>query len=78
MKITNEEIKYVAPLGVTKAHLPKNNEFKIEVGDDLLVIGYPQGYYDKVNLHPIVKQGIISSGWRLSNNFKLILVTIKN
>lgn len=34
-----------------------------EVGDDVLVIGYPDGFYDHVNQFPIVKSGIIASKW---------------
>jgi len=30
----------------------------------IYVIGYPKGYHDVVNLYPIVKFGIIASGWR--------------
>lgn len=32
-----------------------------EVGDDVLIVGYPRGYYDQVNTFPIVKSGVISS-----------------
>lgn len=31
------------------------------VGDDVLVIGYPKGFYDSVNLFPAVKSGVICS-----------------
>ena len=36
----------------------------MEVFDDYLVIGYPRMFYDKVNLFPIVKSGIIASKWQ--------------
>lgn len=39
-----------------------------EVGDDVLIVGYPRGYYDDYNLIPIVKQGIISTFY--GPNFK--------
>ena len=39
------------------------NNIKVEVGDDILVAGYPRGFYDDVNLFPIVKAGIIASRW---------------
>ena len=39
------------------------NNIKVEVGDDILVAGYPRGFYDDVNLFPIVKAGVIASRW---------------
>lgn len=39
------------------------NNITVEVGDDILVAGYPRGFYDDVNLFPIVKSGIIASRW---------------
>ena len=39
------------------------NNIMVEVGDDVLVAGYPRGFYDHVNLFPIVKAGIIASRW---------------
>ena len=39
------------------------NNITAEVGDDVLVAGYPRGFYDDVNLFPIVKAGIIASRW---------------
>lgn len=39
------------------------NNITVEVGDDILVAGYPRGFYDDVNLFPIVKAGIIASRW---------------
>jgi hypothetical protein len=46
----------------TKTLSGKNN-IHMEVADDILVIGYPHSYYDRVNLFPIVKSGIIASRW---------------
>ncbi|MDE0312720.1 MAG: serine protease [Caldilineaceae bacterium] len=40
-----------------------NNNISVEVGSDVLVAGYPRGFYDDVNLFPIVKAGIIASRW---------------
>ena len=39
------------------------NNITAEVGDDVLVAGYPRGFYDDVNLFPIVKSGVIASRW---------------
>ncbi len=49
--------------GVSNDNLPINSKLRINVGDDILVVGYPRGFYDKVNMFPIVKSGIISSKW---------------
>ncbi len=37
--------------------------FPIEVCDDVMIVGYPGGYYDMTNLYPIVKSGTIASMW---------------
>ena len=44
-------------------HHPSPDGITVEVGDDVLVAGYPRGFYDEVNLFPIVKAGIIASRW---------------
>ena len=57
--------------GVTKGQLAGLNRIKIEVSDSVLIIGYPNGFYDEVNLFPIVKSGIIASMWGRNFNGKL-------
>jgi hypothetical protein len=64
IKLQPEGVQYLSPYGISKNDMPANNKLKVEVGDDLLVIGDPKGYHDEVNLYPIVKFGIIASGWR--------------
>ena len=44
-------------------HFPERRGLNIEVGSDVLVIGYPRAFYDKLNKFPIVKTGIIASRW---------------
>ena len=41
---------------------------KIETTDDVIILGYPKGFYDYANLFPIIKQGIIASYWGLKFN----------
>jgi len=53
---------------VSEEDLPQNNGTIIEVADDVIVIGYPQGFYDRKNLFPIVKSGIIASRWGMNFN----------
>lgn len=48
---------------VHSGQLPGNNNIFPEVSDDAIVIGYPRGFYDDVNLFPIVKSGIIATRW---------------
>jgi len=62
-RIQTNPSKYMSWYAVDKEKLPGNNNIFVEVGDDVLVIGYPRGYYDDVHLYPIVKSGIIASRW---------------
>lgn len=50
---------------VTEGDLPSQNGVDVDVCDDTVVIGYPRGYYDTINLFPIVKSGIIASAWNV-------------
>ena len=51
------------PYTLGAEQLAGQNNITVEVGDDILVAGYPRGFYDDVNLFPIVKAGIIASRW---------------
>lgn len=39
------------------------NKISAEVTDDIIVVGYPIGYYDSHNKFPVIKGGIIASRW---------------
>ena len=39
------------------------NNIDVQASDDVVIIGYPRGFYDKFNLYPIIKSGIIASRW---------------
>ena len=39
------------------------NNIEVEASSDVLIAGYPKGFYDHINLFPIVKSGIIASRW---------------
>ncbi|MDE0077723.1 MAG: trypsin-like peptidase domain-containing protein [Caldilineaceae bacterium] len=55
---------YAAPFCLSRDLLARNNkEIRIEASSDVLVVGYPRGFYDSVNLFPIVKSGIVASRW---------------
>ena len=53
---------YKSPFCLSRDLLMQNNQ-KLQMGasSDVLVVGYPKGYYDNVNLFPIVKSGIVAS-----------------
>lgn len=58
--------RYLQWYGVSKKNLPGSNNIFVEVAEDVIVIGYPRGFYDRVNLFPIVKSGIVASRWGAS------------
>ncbi len=35
----------------------------VECTDDIIIVGFPRGFYDRINHFPIAKQGIIASAW---------------
>lgn len=55
---------------IGEGQIPGDDKFPVEVGDDVLVVGYPRGFYDEHSKFPIVKSGIIASRWRLPLNGK--------
>ncbi len=58
---------YAAPYHLSQDHLARQNaEVQIEVASEVLVVGYPMGFYDELNLFPIVKSGIVASKWGAS------------
>lgn len=54
-------ISLMSHAGLTSDNLPQNSRLPINVGDDILVAGYPRGFYDIENKFPIVKSGVVSS-----------------
>jgi hypothetical protein len=54
--------------GVFDELLPNKDTPIPQVTDDVVVIGYPNGYYDYKNLFPIVKAGMIASKWGANFN----------
>ena len=58
------EFTYASPFSLSRGLLARNNrELQIEAASDVLVVGYPKGFYDDVNLFPIVKSGVVASRW---------------
>ena len=58
----------VIPTTLTQDNLPNKQPITIEVTSDVIVASYPKGFYDKKNKFPIIKSGIIASGWNLHFN----------
>ena len=55
--------RYLPPRFLSSDNFAGQNKMEVEASSDVLVVGYPRGYYDEVNLFPIVKSGIIASKW---------------
>jgi V8-like Glu-specific endopeptidase len=57
-------IKYIL-----RNNLPNYSKIiDVDVTSDIIVYGFPYGYYDETNLFPLCKSGIIASGWNLNFN----------
>lgn len=56
------------PTQLTNMNLPENQPLSIDVTSDIIVASYPKGFYDQLNKFPIVKSGIVASGWGLNFN----------
>lgn len=56
------------PATLTQDNLPNKQPITIEVTSDVVVASYPRGFYDTFNKFPIIKSGIIASGWNLNFN----------
>lgn len=59
----NNLSNYVPCYAVSKENFAGQNNINIEASSNVLVIGYPRGFYDDVNLFPIIKSGIVASRW---------------
>ncbi len=73
-KQINTGRKYMAWSAVSEEDLPQNSGITAEVADDVIVVGYPRGFYDRKNIYPIVKSGIIASRWGMKFDGKPIFL----
>jgi hypothetical protein len=62
-RILRKDAQYLQHLAVSREQFAGENNIDVQASDDIIVVGYPRGFYDEVNLFPIVKAGIISSRW---------------
>ena len=59
-----DRFTYNSPFCLSRDLLMRNNQkLQIQASSEVLIVGYPKGYYDGVNLFPIVKSGIVASKW---------------
>lgn len=57
-------VKYIPFGGISQEHFPGgNNHLSVEAADAVIVAGYPKGFYDDVNLFPVLKAGVVGSRW---------------
>jgi hypothetical protein len=63
-------------LGVSEEYFPgKSSQIDVNVGDDLVVIGYPRQFFDKYNKLPILKSGLLITpmGARYDNKDEFLI-----
>lgn len=58
-------VNYMSTWGLSADNLAGQNNIEVDTASDVLVIGYPKGFYDTFNVFPIIKSGIIASRWGL-------------
>lgn len=58
----------MVPATLGNSNLPDNQPMTIDVTSDIVVASYPKGFYDMENKFPIVKSGIVASGWGFEFN----------
>lgn len=69
---------YMTSSSVSEEDLPENKNISTEVADDVVIIGYPKGFYDEKNIFPIVKSGIIATRWGMNfNDMPVFLIDAK-
>jgi hypothetical protein len=73
-----DDKNYMQLSAVGEENLPGNNNISAEVADDVVIIGYPKGFYDEKNVFPIAKSGIIATRWGLNfNGLPVFLIDAK-
>ena len=66
--------KYIQPYFLHAGNFAGKNNIQVEASSDVLVVGYPKGFYDNVNLFPIIKSGIVASRWELASRASRIFL----
>ena len=63
LQFTHEQEKWMNWFAVSEDNFPGENKISVEAADDVIVVGYPRGFYDTHNLFPILKSGVIATRW---------------
>ena len=60
---------------VSEENFPTKSKITVSAGDDIVVIGYPQYFYDRYNKLPMLKSGILitPNGMRYNNQDALLI-----
>lgn len=62
-RLSKKEPQSLQFYGVSREDFSGENKIEVQASDDVVVVGYPRGFYDSEKLFPIVKSGIIASRW---------------
>lgn len=60
--------KLLAFNGTNSTEFPGKSDIHVQPGDDVLVIGYPLGFFDTFNKLPVLKRGLLSTPLDLHYN----------
>ena len=63
LKAAHADPSLVTPYLVSPLDGVSTSGLDVYAGSDIVVVGYPKGFYDDVALFPIVKAGIVASRW---------------
>lgn len=76
LNIDELEKRFVFPFFTAKDFFPRN--FALNPGSDVLIIGYPQGFYDKEHNLPVFRNGMIASVYGIPFNGSPCFLTDAN
>ncbi|WP_419944277.1 trypsin-like peptidase domain-containing protein [Candidatus Poriferisodalis sp.] len=54
---------YMSTWMLSAENFAGQNNIDVNTASDVLVVGYPEGFYDKTNVFPIIKSGVVASRW---------------
>ncbi len=56
-----ERAHVLSPNGANSDEFPGKSPIEVQPGDDVIVIGYPLGFYDQFNKLPVLKTGLLNT-----------------
>jgi hypothetical protein len=60
-KLINERTQVLSYNGVNSDKFPGKSVLQVQPGDDVIVIGYPMGFFDTFNKLPVLKTGLLNT-----------------